>query len=449
MEYKKFEQHIAQTLQDDTSLVDIQALIANLHPKKNDKRRFLWLWYSIGILCVAGGLYFTATTGQTESKQVFMPEKEIGHGKSMTVTAEISNLPVKRSSGRDKQAISNEKNVANTQMLWSSRGNIVISHPISAQEKEEKRGLLVSEKPSTSSSLSEISFNENSAAQENRTGQNMVEFLKEKTSVSYLSPLKRRALQVNTDKIVCPSFSNKGRMYLEIIPEIGMIQPFKKLEVNNTESDNVYLLRDKNEKSQIGWSAGLYARLRKQKSPLYLKAGLSYSRLTEKMPLDYSYTRQDTTQGIISVTVSQTGDTITYIYGDIIQQRKISGNKTKHYSLSLIDLPISLGAEKRLGTWSAGIEGGVIINLSMRSSGNILASDTSFVAADQPVNHFRNSIGLSYFGGVHIAKEIYGGGKIYLAARVRFIPESLSGDANRIRQTYQLAGLNVGYIHTF
>ena len=36
------------------------------------------------------------------------------------------------------------------------------------------------------------------------------------------------------------------------------------------------------------------------------------------MNLEYSYIKRDTTQGIISITVSQTGDTITTIYGDII-----------------------------------------------------------------------------------------------------------------------------------
>ena len=80
------------------------------------------------------------------------------------------------------------------------------------------------------------------------------------------------------------------------------------------------------------------------------------------MPLTYSYTRKDTTQGIISVTVSQTGDTITYIYGDIIQERKISGNKTKYYSISLLDLPMAIGAEKRFGSWFAGVEAGLSLN---------------------------------------------------------------------------------------
>jgi len=167
------------------------------------------------------------------------------------------------------------------------------------------------------------------------------------------------------------------------------------------------------------------------------------------MPLSYSYSRKDTTQGIISVTVSQTGDTITYIYGDIIQDRKISGNKTRHYSISMLDIPISAGVEKRYGRWSAGVEGGLVFNVSMKSSGSILASDTSFVNLDISSNHFKSSLGLSYFGGIHIGRDFHKAGRLFLAARARYIPESFSSDQNRIRQTYHFIGLNLGYVYTF
>ena len=167
------------------------------------------------------------------------------------------------------------------------------------------------------------------------------------------------------------------------------------------------------------------------------------------MDLKYAYTRKDTTQGVISITVSQTGDTITTIYGDIITDRKISGNKVRHYSFSMIDMPVALGVEKEFGSWTAGLEAGAVFNLSLRTSGTILASDTSFVAADLPSANFRQSLGVSYFAGVTLGKDIFRAGRLYLAARARFIPDAFSGDQNRIKQSYNFFGINAGYIYTF
>jgi hypothetical protein len=167
------------------------------------------------------------------------------------------------------------------------------------------------------------------------------------------------------------------------------------------------------------------------------------------MPLDYAYTKRDTTRGIISITQSQSGDTVTVIYGDIIHENKISGRKTSHHHFTLIDVPVSLGFEKSFGSWSAGIEGGIVLNLAMKASGQILASDTSFTAIDQPIEAYKSRLGLSYFGGLFITRSIDRVGKFYIALRGRYMPNSFSSEFNRIRQSYHILGLNAGYVYSF
>ncbi|MFZ1749443.1 MAG: hypothetical protein WAU01_04605, partial [Saprospiraceae bacterium] len=250
-------------------------------------------------------------------------------------------------------------------------------------------------------------------------------------------------------KINCPTFSNSHRLSIALVPEVGVFLPMKQLTNTSSENNTVFGLRDKDERSLEGLSAGLFAQVRMENIPIYIKVGASMSRLTEQMRLDYAYTRQDTSRGIISITQSQTGDTITAIYGDIITERKFSGNKTRHYALSLADLHIGIGIEKRMGNWFAGIEGGAILNLSLRASGSILATDTSFVDLDLVPNHYKSSIGWSYYGAVSVGSDFSEHSRAYLSLQARMNPGSFSTDAGMTRQTYDFVGLNIGYVHSF
>ena len=225
--------------------------------------------------------------------------------------------------------------------------------------------------------------------------------------------------KIKKGNVICPTFRKKGRFTLDIIPEIGYFRPLKNLQYDGNEPNNIYDLRHQHESTLEGLNAGLYVRLMNDKLPVFFQAGASFSRMSEKMPLDYAYTKRDTTRGIISITQSQSGDTVT-----------------------------SLGFEKSFGSWSAGIEGGIVLNLAMKASGQILASDTSFTAIDQPIEAYKSRLGLSYFGGLFASRPVGNTGKVFFTIRGRYIPDSFSSDYNRIRQSYHIVGLNVGYIYT-
>ena len=250
-------------------------------------------------------------------------------------------------------------------------------------------------------------------------------------------------------KINCPTFGNSRRISIALVPEVGVFLPMKQLTNTSPENNTVFGLREKDEISLEGLSAGLFAQVRMENIPIYVKVGASMSRLTEQMRLNYAYTRQDTSRGIISITQSQTGDTITAIYGDIITERKFSGNKTRHYTLSLADLHVGIGTEKRMGNWFAGIEGGAILNVSLSSSGSILATDTSFVGLDLVPNQFKGSIGWSYYGALTFGRDFSEHSRAYLSLQARMNPSSFSTDAGMTRQSYDFVGLNIGYVHSF
>lgn len=450
MEYNKFERQIANTLRQDEVSLDINALIDGIHGNKKKDRKWMLLWFFvIGSILMASGLVYISS-GQLQGGSIV----DVKENSKSLATRESNESEVKIIQNQNEIISTNQMN--NNQLTSSSESQAMFNdNSVNKSKSLYKIG-------KTQSSKSTITTTQN---------QKVKEVLAEKQTISYdalasesnttrniddismLSNLSSNIIfdrpQVVTDKVVCPTFSSRHRWYIELIPEIGYFRPLKTLENTTGEQNNVFDLRNKNEKTLEGIQAALYLQLRKQKSPLYLKAGLSYARLTEKMQLDYSYTKLDTSRGIISVTVSQTGDTVTTIIGDIVTESKLSGKKVAHHSFSLYDIPVAIGYEKKMGMWSFGIEGGVMLNLSMQASGSTLATDTSFVSVDTSPNQYRTNVGLSYFGGLSVGRDFNRLGRIYLAVRARFIPNTFTTDAQRFRQSYNFVGLHLGYMYTF
>jgi hypothetical protein len=245
-------------------------------------------------------------------------------------------------------------------------------------------------------------------------------------------------------KTGCPTFDRSDGLSFEIIPEIGYFRPLKRLSAPGTEPSDLLALRDRNESSLEGLQAALYGRMRFGSVPLYLQSGVYFTRQSERMKLDYSYTRLDTVQGIISITRSPSGDTITTIYGDIVRETTVSGQSIGHHYFSLLDIPISLGYEMEAGRFTIGVEAGLMFNIFLKSKGRLLDSPTSFqeLSSNSP---FKTGAGLSYFGSVNVSTRI-GPGSIQLAARYRHIPNDFTIPGAQIAQGYSQAGLHLAYV---
>jgi len=451
MEYNKFERQIANTLRKDEVALDINALIDGIHGNKKKDRKWMLLWFFvINSFLVASDVVYVSSSQTLAESNVDVKEN------STSVATSESNLSLTENIQNQDNIIhyinndNNQLASASSNILANKNTNSILKSK--SLYKKGKTQSTVQHNSSSKSALGTTNFTEQQNASSD-IKESEPEITRTLNDINPLSNLSSNIIfdrpQVMTDKVECPTFSSKHKWYIELIPEIGYFRPLKTLENTTGEQNNIFDLRNKNEKTLEGIQAALYLQLRKQKSPFYLKAGLSYARLTEKMQLDYSYTKLDTSRGIISVTISQTGDTVTTIIGDIITENKLSGKKVAHHSFSLYDIPIALGYEKKMGPWSLGIEGGVMLNLSMQASGSTLVSDTSFVAVDASPNQYRTNVGLSYFGGLNVGRDFHRIGRFYLAARARFIPTTFTTDAQRFRQSYNFVGLHLGYVYTF
>lgn len=122
----------------------------------------------------------------------------------------------------------------------------------------------------------------------------------------------------------------------------------------------MYNLRKNNETSLEGLQAAIYGRVAHRNSGIYFQSGIYLSRQSERMNLEYNYTKLDTVQGIISITKSSTNDTLTVIYGDIVREINVNGQSIAHHIFQTFDIPLAIGYERAIGAkdFNFGIEGG-------------------------------------------------------------------------------------------
>lgn len=241
-------------------------------------------------------------------------------------------------------------------------------------------------------------------------------------------------------KVECPTFQNKRKVLFFIQPEIGISSPIKSLEEKIIDNSEVTALRKENEKPLEGLHAALYAGVHLGRSPFYVKTGFAYSRLAERMDLSYNTTRMDTTFGIISVTQSQSGDTLTVIYGNIITERTVSGQKIKHYYHHLYDIPLCVGYQYPLTPrLMLGAEVGLVFNVGLRPKGEILTTPTEFA----PVNPvlYERSLGLGWRAGLDVEYALTGKISLGLNARFNGFTRSFSNEIATYNQKYLVPGL--------
>ncbi len=450
MKYQKFEQHISDSLRNDTLDLDIDALIQDIHNQKSKKRFVGFWWIGISTLLISGGLWYILSTQSKDHKEL-----------------QIKNNFVKNNEQPIQELkLVNNESTDNDQILNSSENNNITENNIKHYELTIRNSSKTYADKTNNTDIKSTLFKEEDYSKNlNLQSQSEIPFKdKSETKIrsdyrleSYpilenlsLSPIIfKNNTGINPRKVVCPDFSNKTRFEIAISPEAGIFLPIKSLVNAGSEFENVFNMRSQNEKSLEGIYAGVFGQISTPKWPIYLKTGFTWSRFTEKMDLEYSYTKKDTTQGIISITYSQTGDTITAIIGDIITERRLSGSKTRHHQFQLWDIPIGIGYEQSFGKWYTSLEAGININISSQSSGTILQTDTSFIDVNQPIEYFRKRLGLSYFAGVQLGRWISKDGKIYLSTRFRMFPDSFSVDSNNTIQKYNFLGLNLGYSHLF
>lgn len=461
MNLKDFEHHIKAGLNQERLPVDTESLFKAIEPqllRKKSKRR-ISLFLLMAIIGVGLGLYIALYPKQKEHPGIrsdmayqYPAETRFGTRDNELSTDYVSNEQesvdesVHKATAVFGKAESQSFSKAGIDSMnrekSSDDGTVVnVRQPDASEENRERDKQSFSLDNKEKDRDEPVIYGPYHSSDLNRQTPLQLLSLPSRTQLKSTSRLWDTGL--TGGKIKCPDFKKKSSFLLEMRPEAGYFFPLKTLGYTGSEPNELYVLRQKNEKTLEGLQAGLSLVLKKDNTPFYLRLGGMYSRHSERMNLSYSYERSDTTQGIISITKSQNGDTLTVIMGDIINSTTFEGTSVVHHSFRRWDIPVAIGYERRKKNWTLGVELGLQMNVSLIKEGRILASENSFTHTHNN-NSFKSRLKPGFFGDVHVGYKVHPRWMPYMA--LRYIPQAsayTSGSAP-VSQTYRQLGANLG-----
>ncbi len=247
-------------------------------------------------------------------------------------------------------------------------------------------------------------------------------------------------------KTTCPQFSER-LWHMYIIPEVGYTFPMKTLSLNDEDARFVFDERVANETTIEGINASLFLQFKNQITGLYVKPGVSYSRFTERI----DFVKRDIeidTSSVTTIIRDTNGDIISEITEEVITENERVTRSRVHYQLHEFELPVALGYSINLNQFAIDIEAGIKLNFLQRATGQILSTGAEFIdLGSDDVDLFKNSVGLGFFGGILLKKQLNSRTELYLAPRFSFNTLAYSSNSNPINQQYTVLGLHAGLIH--
>ncbi len=242
------------------------------------------------------------------------------------------------------------------------------------------------------------------------------------------------------NSVECPNFGSNPWMF-EVGTILGVSDPIKRFSINPQELNPALTSRADNEKSLEGLDLEFFLSAKRMRWPVFVKSGIAYSRWTERMNLNRDFTEIDTVQGIVSATVSQTGDTLTYIYGDIYIEKDIQIRRRVHYYINRLNIPLSVVYEHEFGQNAIQAELGASFNIRTFSAGSIYSSEDTFTNVNLG-NFFNSLTGVSYFSKLHYRR--YFNEHVFLGgiAHFHYLPAEFSSQTS-FSQKYLNYGVSI------
>ncbi len=463
MKYNKFENQINKHFVADSAPVDTDALLAALGLDTEETQTKPFPWWILGIalitlVLIAGWInnqnkietsIATVESQSSINQQIIQPTKKLTNINSEEESIINNDSAIMSTSFTIAKATNNtEKTTKLSSSDVTTIARTIQQKPNSILQPELTKPIF---KSTVNNKITKINNEINSTT--NKPFQGIEELRKVNPLPSIadmmMQKIKLPIRKIGTNGPECPSFGSSTPWHIALLAEVGVMKPMKELQSVNGDTAGAFDLRNNNENSKEAIQIGLYTKVSKGKSPFYLRAGAAYTRIAEQMNEKYNYTERDTTKGIISITTSASGDTITAIYGDIVTEKTFSGNSRRHYFVQLWDIPVAIGYEWQLGnSFYFGGEAGAQINISTGGSGLILRDINEYTEFSETVTN-KTKVGMSYFGGLHIGKHISPRSSVQLSARMRYYPDHFSSVDPNIQQRYSLAGVHAGYVWRF
>lgn len=452
MKYNEFEKHIKSELGKSTMNVDVDKLINNIHPLQKNRGKLIYFLISFLVLSMTvltAGMYIGNKNQTPKSKiELLDPnesriiENQTSADKNEMATVLIDN---------PKKEIFTDKKIENKRKL----NNITIIKKILEKDRNKNNSLNNIVKKSiegkgknvginnniTSNTNIENSISKVESIQNNKFGNAKIGLNKIQTK-TYDIEYPGSILSLKND-VKCFDFKTGSGWKWIVGADIALMKPFERFSQVSGDSNELFEIRDKHEKPLEGIGGSVFTEVRKNNFPLYFRLGVSYTRIANQLKLKITNTRIDTSFGIISITESENGDTLTIIKGEIYKEVVTERNIKSHYYFHHIDIPIGLGYDFNFGSFLFTLEAGAIFNIKTTTSGIIMDKPNHLTNVND-TNQFKTSIGLSYYGAANLIKPITYNTALFLRAKYRYIPGSYTNSNSIFKQNYNLASVHIG-----
>lgn len=222
----------------------------------------------------------------------------------------------------------------------------------------------------------------------------------------------------------------------------------RKLTAKEIETEENKIIRNQYEKSLEAVHFGINIAVQ-HRTGLRLSLGLQQTTITDLYQLNKTEVTEGLTEGVQTLKVNLYGDT-TAVMGEILQTTTTITNKAIYNTYRLLDLPIILAYQRSFGRWKAGVELGVLVNLSLRTKGIIPNTDFQDIdIAEKQGEYFKSNIGLSYHLGLSLRRQLSDAIEVHFTPSLRYFPQDFSAESYTLKQEYMLFGANFGINYRF
>ncbi len=377
------------------------ALESEIAQPQHGRKNGLIAWCFGGLICAAIGLYGLGLYNQSStylSQNASGPQGQTPHEVQSAIVSDNEVSKAKQETNQADLTVSTSSNNRKLQeTVQQGVTNIPTTKRIRRAEKETQI-LKSPTKPQTTKALPVITGPKPPVS----TPANLNETINQAKSPGIVTSNREHKDEQNTPKVI-NGVSSLGRVDLtqfyttSNLPDLDMKQAkikrvdcydynytYSPLSImayygpgvskrwmsnkeSGTESDIHFNLRESHESTLEGHRAGALLKF-KVKSGFFLKAGLEVANINEKLEYESSVEEAITIENtIIRYEILPDGTEVP-VYGDI-QGTIITNKKWLYYNqYRFIDVPVLVGYEFRTNRWNVAVEGGVLINQSMRFS---------------------------------------------------------------------------------
>ncbi|MBP7540014.1 MAG: hypothetical protein KA802_08680, partial [Saprospiraceae bacterium] len=234
--------------------------------------------------------------------------------------------------------------------------------------------------------------------------------------------------------VKCPTFSKK-RIIPFVQVEVGAGPSMRHLTAE-IESSKIYINKLATERPFYVCNASLHAGLILRNN-ITVHTGINYTMVKDR----FDYEKSGLTQILITFDANNNPiDTMIRTGTQIIE-----GENRFH----LINIPVGVGYQKKMGRWMLAGEVGVGVNVSLKTSGKVLYNDNAVHNLDEVDNFYKKSLGLSLNAALAIHYSLGDRTSIYLKPRYDMFMNDWTLKGAGFKASYDLLNVNIGIRRCF